>query len=112
MPERQQDTSVSSRIRSLLERRLVGRIAYCALAAVLIIATFIIARNVSFSSTNAKISHTVRLPLRWYADSPEGIRFFDSSGYDPKYGVKLRPGTPDLRVLLERRHLERRHLSQ
>ena len=35
-------------------------------------------------------------PLKWYAETPEGIRLFDSNGYDPKYGTKLKPVTPEI----------------
>jgi hypothetical protein len=35
-------------------------------------------------------------PLKWYAETPEGIRYFDSDGYDPVYGIKLKPVTPDI----------------
>ena len=40
--------------------------------------------------------------LKWYANTPEGIRFFDSPGYDPKYGIKLRPVTPEVIANLEK----------
>lgn len=35
-------------------------------------------------------------PSKYYAMTPEGIRFFDSPGYDPKYGIKLQPVTPEI----------------
>lgn len=35
-------------------------------------------------------------PSKYYALTPEGIRFFDSPGYDPKYGIKLQPVTPEI----------------
>lgn len=40
--------------------------------------------------------------LKWYANTPEGIRFFDSSGYDPKYGIQLKPVTPKIIANLEK----------
>ena len=40
---------------------------------------------------------------KWYASTPEGIRFFDSPGYDPKYGVKLKPVTPQIIAGLEKK---------
>ena len=33
---------------------------------------------------------------KWYADTPEGRRFFDQDGYDPKYGVKLEPVSKEI----------------
>lgn len=35
-------------------------------------------------------------PSKYYAVTPEGLRFFDSPGYDPKYGIKLKPVTPEI----------------
>lgn len=40
--------------------------------------------------------------LKWYANTPEGIRFFDSPGYDPKYGIQLKPVTPNIIANLEK----------
>ena len=42
---------------------------------------------------------------KWYADTPEGIRFFDSPGFDPKYGIKLKPASPELIVRIERQKI-------
>lgn len=39
---------------------------------------------------------------KWYASTPEGIRFFDSPGYDPKYGIALKPVTPKIIANLEK----------
>jgi hypothetical protein len=33
---------------------------------------------------------------KYYANTPEGIRFFDTPGFDPKYGIQLKPATPEL----------------
>ncbi|NUO09435.1 MAG: hypothetical protein HUU08_12280 [Candidatus Brocadia sp.] len=41
--------------------------------------------------------------LKWYAETPEGIRFFDAPGYDPKYGIELKQATPEMIVNLERK---------
>jgi hypothetical protein len=40
--------------------------------------------------------------LKWYANTPEGIRFFDSPGFDPKYGTELKPVTPEIIANLEK----------
>ncbi len=42
---------------------------------------------------------------KFYAITPEGIRFFDTSGVDPKYGIPLRPVTPELIANVKRREL-------
>lgn len=40
--------------------------------------------------------------MKYYAVTPEGIRFFDSPGFDPKYGTELEPVTPKLIEQYER----------
>jgi len=39
---------------------------------------------------------------KFYAVTPEGIRFFDTDGFDPKYGIKLKPVTTEIIANLER----------
>lgn len=34
--------------------------------------------------------------LKWYALTPDGVKFFDSSGVDPVYGIPLKPVTPEV----------------
>jgi hypothetical protein len=34
--------------------------------------------------------------LKWYALTPEGVKFFDREGVDPVYGIPLKPVTPDV----------------
>lgn len=38
---------------------------------------------------------------KYYALTPEGYRFFDAPGFDPKYGIKLSPVTPEVAALAE-----------
>lgn len=33
---------------------------------------------------------------QWYAETPEGRRYFDQPGFDPKYGLELRAVTPNI----------------
>ena len=40
--------------------------------------------------------------LKWYASTPEGVRFYDAPGYDPKYGLELKQATPELIANLEK----------
>ncbi len=49
-----------------------------------------------FLSRDTYFQHYNGAPTKYYAVTPEGIRFFDSPGYDPKYGIKLQPVTPDI----------------
>lgn len=35
-------------------------------------------------------------PTKYYCRSPEGIRVFDAPGYDPEYGTRLAPVTPEI----------------
>jgi len=34
--------------------------------------------------------------LKWYALTPEGVRYFDGPGIEPTYGISLKPVTPDI----------------
>lgn len=54
-------------------------------------------------SLEASFSHKTGETLQWYSETPEGIRFFDSPGYDQKYGIELKPATREIKVALERR---------
>ena len=49
-----------------------------------------------FLSKDSYFAHDSGEVLKWYAETPEGIRYFDTDGYDPKYGTKLKPVTPDI----------------
>jgi len=40
---------------------------------------------------------------KYYAVTPEGIRFFDSPGFDPKYGIELRPVTLDMMMKYQKK---------
>ncbi len=34
--------------------------------------------------------------LKWYALTPDGVKFYDRPGVDPTYGIPLKPVTPDV----------------
>jgi hypothetical protein len=36
--------------------------------------------------------------VKWYAMTPAGCQYFDSPGFDPKYGIKLQPLTREARI--------------
>ncbi len=46
-------------------------------------------KDLSFGFQEGKI-------LKWYAITPEGVRFFDRPGVDPVYGIPLKPVTPEV----------------
>lgn len=56
-------------------------------------------------SRNASFSHKTGEALQYCAQTPEGLRCFDSPGFDPKYGIELQPVTPEMKQQVERRRL-------
>jgi hypothetical protein len=56
-----------------------------------------------FLSRGTYFGHTKGEAIKYYAMTPEGIRFFDSPGYDPKYGIELKPVTPDIMMKYQKR---------
>lgn len=55
-----------------------------------------------FLSRDTYFGHMKGEVMKYYAVTPEGIRFFDSSGFDPKYGIELKPVTPKMIEQYER----------
>ncbi|MFW6129868.1 MAG: hypothetical protein ACOC56_01715 [Atribacterota bacterium] len=49
-----------------------------------------------FLSRGTYFGHEEGEVIKYYAITPEGIRFFDSPGFDPRYGIKLKPVTPKI----------------
>jgi hypothetical protein len=49
-----------------------------------------------FLGRDTYFGHKIGDPTKYYAVTPEGIRFFDSPGFDPVYGKELKPVTPNL----------------
>jgi hypothetical protein len=47
-------------------------------------------------------SHSSSEAFKYYAVTPEGLRWFGSPGTDPKYGIPLKPATPDIVAKYER----------
>ncbi|MFQ6118578.1 MAG: hypothetical protein ACE5KE_01685 [Methanosarcinales archaeon] len=50
---------------------------------------FFLSRSTYFGYTKGEV-------LKYYAITPEGIRFFDLPGRDPKWGIELKPVTPEI----------------
>jgi hypothetical protein len=55
-----------------------------------------------FFSRGTYFNYREGTPTKYYAVTPEGVRYFDSPGYDPKYGIELKPVDPKLINQLER----------
>lgn len=62
-------------------------------AAAIILVSYVILYFISMYlfSRGSYFGHIKGEVLKYYARTPEGIRFFDSPGYDPKYGLELKP---------------------
>jgi len=54
-----------------------------------------------FLTQNIYFAHGTGEAIKYYAVTPEGYRFFDSPGFDPKYGMKLEKVTPDIARVYE-----------
>ncbi len=49
-----------------------------------------------FLSKDIYFTHSGEGTLKWYALTPEGVKFYDSPGIDPVYGITLKPVTPEV----------------
>lgn len=56
-----------------------------------------------FFSRGTYFGHSTGEVMKWYAETPEGLRYFDSPGFDPKYGIKLKPVTSDMMVKFQKK---------
>ena len=52
--------------------------------------------SISYFSQNINFRHDQKETLKWYALTPEGVKYFDTPGIDPVYGIVLKPLTPDI----------------
>ncbi len=64
--------------------------------------TYFLAMYFATKNTYFHHSGTTLKAAKYYAITPEGVRFFDTEGFDPKYGTKLNPVTPLVIANLER----------
>jgi hypothetical protein len=74
-----------------------------AIVIVLYIALFFF--SMYFFSRGTYFGHYKGEATKYYAMTPEGLRTFDSPGFDPKYGIELKPMTPKMIEQLERAKL-------
>lgn len=49
-----------------------------------------------FLSQRIYFRHDNKEVLKWYALTPEGVKYYDTPGIDPVYGIKLKPVTPEV----------------
>jgi hypothetical protein len=49
-----------------------------------------------FVSKDIYFAHSGKESLKWYALTPEGVRYYDSPGVDTVYGIPLKPVTPEV----------------
>ena len=62
------------------------------------LAMYFATKDTYFHHTGDKVVAT-----KYFAITPEGIRYFDTPGIDPKYGIPLKPATPEMVANEERR---------
>jgi len=58
-----------------------------------------------FLSRGSYFGHIKGEAIKYYAITPEGIRFFDSPGFDRRYGIELKPVTPDIIIKYQKKTL-------
>jgi hypothetical protein len=80
-----------------LSKRTAYGIAACYVSAYFL-SMYFATKDTYFHHTGDKVIAT-----KYYAVTPEGIRYFDTPGVDPKYGITLRPATPEMVANEERR---------
>jgi len=63
-----------------------------------VVACYILVFFVSmfFMTKDQKFDFATGKATKFYANTPEGIRYFDAPGFDPKYGIKLAPVDPTM----------------
>lgn len=70
-------------------RRYIGASILITLLAVYNLSLYNFTKDLSFAFSEGKA-------LKWYALTPEGVKFFDRSGVEPIYGIILKPVTPEV----------------
>lgn len=75
-------------------RRYVGGSILLALAILYNLSLYSFTKDLYFAFSQGEA-------LKWYALTPEGVKFYDRPGIDPKYGIPLKPVTPEVVRKLE-----------
>lgn len=79
------------------KRRYKGAAILIAIMILYNLSLYYFTRSSYFAFSEGKV-------LKWYAETPEGVKFFDAPGFDPKYGTKLKQATPEIIANLERKN--------
>jgi len=71
------------------QRRLIG---------ISLLAVFLILYNIGLYqlTKDVQFSFSDGRTMKWYALTPEGVKFYDRSGVEPGYGIQLKPVTPEV----------------
>ncbi len=70
-------------------RRYVGASILVTLLALYNLSLYHFTKDLYFAFSEGKV-------LKWYALTPEGVKFFDRAGIEPVYGIPLKPVTPEV----------------
>jgi hypothetical protein len=52
--------------------------------------------SIFYFSQSIYFRHDKKATLKWYALTPDGVKYYDTPGIDPVYGIELKPLTPDV----------------
>ncbi len=79
-------------------RRTIGKITIIGTIILWLIINGLAWQTVNFSADGQ--------PVKWYAKNPDGIRVFDSPGFDPIWNTPLKPITPDILMQIKRQYAD------
>jgi hypothetical protein len=71
------------------KRRYIGTAILVTLLVLYNLSLYHFTKDLYFAFSEGKV-------LKWYALTPEGVKFFDRPGVEPVYGMPLKPVTPDI----------------
>lgn len=95
---------IGFKLRNLFSKKKTRNYRKLGLAIVIVyIALFFL--SMFFLSRGTYFGHFKGEAIKYYAVTPEGIRFFDSPGFDSKYGIELKPVTSDMMVKFQKKTL-------
>jgi len=71
------------------KKRYTGTVILASLFIIYNLGLYSFTKDAYFSFSEGEV-------IKWYALTPEGVKFFDRPGVDPVYGIKLKPVTPEV----------------
>jgi len=71
------------------KRRYIGTAILVTLLVLYNLSLYHFTKDLHFAFSEGKV-------LKWYALTPEGVKFFDRPGVEPVYGITLKPVTPEV----------------